>query len=126
MGDPDMIRLNIYAASAHFELRLPLLQVAKRAWETGKMATEEFREALKEPHLHLQEAERLLENETNENLPEGQLRETNKYINRVLMDRQESNKKLHFLLSLLALEVGMEVLRPGETGLGEGKFGRSN
>ena len=90
------------------------------------MATEEFREALKEPHLHLQvsilntiivtisivvtkvtfaiapffekhassvviiiltvvfftndhhdlqkEAERLLENETNENLPEGQLR----------------------------------------------------
>ena len=102
--------------------------MAKRAWETGKMATEEFREALKEPHLHLQvsivntiivtisivvtkvtfaiviapvfenhypsvvifilnvdfftndhydlqkEAERLLENETNENLPEGQLR----------------------------------------------------
>ena len=33
--------------------KLPL-QVAKRAWETGKMATEEFREALKEPHLHLQ------------------------------------------------------------------------
>jgi len=52
--DPDMIRLNIYAASAHFELHLPLLQVAKRAWETGKMATEEFREALREPHLHLQ------------------------------------------------------------------------
>ena len=26
--DPDMIRLNIYAASAHFELHLPLLQVA--------------------------------------------------------------------------------------------------
>ena len=25
--DPDMIRLNIYAASAHFELHLPLLQV---------------------------------------------------------------------------------------------------
>merc|ERR1711974_532732 len=48
--DPDMIRLNIYAASAHFELHLPLLQVAKRAWETGKMATEEFREALKEPY----------------------------------------------------------------------------
>ena len=33
--------------------KLPL-QVAKRAWETGKMATEEFREALREPHLHLQ------------------------------------------------------------------------
>ena len=28
--------------------------MAKRAWETGKMATEEFREALREPHLHLQ------------------------------------------------------------------------
>ena len=38
------------------------------------MATEEFREALKEPYQHLQRAERLLENETNENLPEGQLR----------------------------------------------------
>ena len=48
--------------------------MAKRAWETGKMATEEFREALKEPYQHLQRAERLLENETNENLPEGQLR----------------------------------------------------
>merc|ERR1712037_33110 len=72
--DRDMIRLNIYAASAHFELHLPLLQVAKRAWETGKMATEEFWEALMEPYQHLQQAERLLENETNENLPEGQLR----------------------------------------------------
>ena len=48
--------------------------MAKRAWETGKMATEELREALKEPYQHLQMAERLLENETNENLPEGQLR----------------------------------------------------
>ena len=28
--DPDMIRLNIYAASAHFELHLPLLQVERR------------------------------------------------------------------------------------------------
>ena len=27
--DPDMIRLNIYAASAHFELHLPLLQVER-------------------------------------------------------------------------------------------------
>ena len=27
--DPDMIRLNIYAASAHFELHLPLLQVGR-------------------------------------------------------------------------------------------------
>ena len=61
--------------------------MAKRAWETGKMATEEFREALKEPYQHLQRAERLLENETNENLPEGQLR------------AQVSRKKLHLLLS---------------------------
>lgn len=64
--DPDQIRLMIYSAAAHFELHLPLLQVkamasfpplsqvAKRAWESGKMATEEFREALKQPHLHLQ------------------------------------------------------------------------
>ena len=32
------------------------------------------RAALKEPHLHVRKALELLENETNDNLPEGQLR----------------------------------------------------
>ena len=32
------------------------------------------RSALKEPHFHVRKALELLENETNDNLPEGQLR----------------------------------------------------
>jgi len=72
--DPNLIRLNIYAAAAHFEIHLPLLQVAKRAWESGKLSTEEFRVELNEPHKHLQQAAKLLVNEENEMLPEGQLR----------------------------------------------------
>ena len=41
--DPSKIRLMIFAAAANFELHLPLLQVAKRKWEGGKISTEEFR-----------------------------------------------------------------------------------
>jgi len=72
--DPEHIRLSIFSAAAHFELHLPLLQVAKRKWEAGQMSTEEFREALKEPLKNCQIAAERLVNETNENLPEGQLR----------------------------------------------------
>ena len=36
--------------------------------------TRDCRDALKEPHLHVRKALELLENETNDNLPEGQLR----------------------------------------------------
>jgi len=72
--DPNLIRLMIFAAAANFELHLPLLQVAKRKWEKGTISTEEFREALKEPHHHVKTAVDLLANEDNENLPEGQLR----------------------------------------------------
>ena len=72
--DPNLIRLMVYAAAAHFEIHLPLLQVAKRAWESGKLSTEEFRVELNEPHKHLQQAAKLLVNEENEMLPEGQLR----------------------------------------------------
>ena len=62
------------------------------------MATEEFREALKEPYQHLQRAERLLENETNENLPEGQLRaqvsiKTSIYCFRLLVYRKRHGFK---------------------------------
>lgn len=71
--DPHMIRLNIYAAAAHFELHLPLLQRAKRAWEAGKLSTDEFRALLKEPHENILRAIQLLNDEENENLPEGQL-----------------------------------------------------
>jgi len=71
--DPDQIRLMIFSAAANFELHLPLLQVSKRKWESGQMSTEEFREALKVPHSHVKMAAKQLENETNENLPEGQL-----------------------------------------------------
>jgi len=74
MLDPSRIRLNIFAAAAYFELHLPLLQVAKRKWETGKLSTEEFRESLKEPHKNVSKTLELLANETNDNLPEGQLR----------------------------------------------------
>merc|ERR550534_2871071 len=72
--DPSKIRLMIFCAAAHFELHLPLLQVSKRKWEAGTISTEEFREALKEPYKHVKIATELLVNETNENLPEGQLR----------------------------------------------------
>jgi len=72
--DPANIRLNIFAATAHYELHLPLLQAGKRSWESGKLSTEEFREALREPHKHIVRALELLEDETNDNLPEGQLR----------------------------------------------------
>jgi len=72
--DPSKIRLMIFAAAANFELHLPLLQVAKRKWESGNISTEEFREALKEPYNHVKIAVDLLVNEDNENLPEGQLR----------------------------------------------------
>jgi len=73
MLDPSQIRLMIFSAAANFELHLPILQVAKRKWEAGQMSTEEFREALKEPHRRAQIAAKQLENETNSNLPEGQL-----------------------------------------------------
>jgi len=72
--DPSSVRLMIFSAAANFELHLPLLQVAKRKWEEGKLSTEEFREALKEPHQHVTKALKLLELETNDSLPEGQLR----------------------------------------------------
>jgi len=71
--DPNMIRLEVYAAAANFELHLPLLQIAKRKWETGKLSTEDFREELKKPHACVQKAIGLLRNEGNEMLPEGQL-----------------------------------------------------
>jgi len=74
MIDPHCIRLMIFAAAAHFELHMPLLQVAKRKWEAGQLSTEDFRSALKDPHTHVKTAVALLQNETNENLPEGQLR----------------------------------------------------
>merc|ERR1719483_41333 len=32
--DPSNIRLMVFCAAAHFELHLPLLQAAKRKWET--------------------------------------------------------------------------------------------
>jgi len=72
--DPHFIRLMIFAAAAHFELHMPLLQAAKRKWEAGKVSTEDFRASLLEPHRHVKKAVELLENETNDNLPEGQLR----------------------------------------------------
>jgi len=72
--DPHAIRLMIFAAAAHFELHMPLLQDAKRKWEAGKVSTEDFREALRDPHSHVKRAVELLQNETNDSLPEGQLR----------------------------------------------------
>ena len=45
--DPHAIRLMIFAAAAHFELHMPLLQDAKRKWEAGKVSTEDFRYNLK-------------------------------------------------------------------------------
>jgi len=74
MIDPNSIRLMIFAAAAYFELHMPLLQGAKRKWEGGKISTEEFRAALLEPHKYVKKAVDLLQNETNDNLPEGQLR----------------------------------------------------
>jgi len=71
--DPDMIRLEIYAAASHYELHLPLLQISKRKWETGKLSTEEFRTALEEPHKCITTAIELLQKEVNDMLPEGQL-----------------------------------------------------
>ena len=50
------------------------MQFGKRAWETGEMPTEEFRESLFEPRKLILEAMDLLRDETHENLPEGQLR----------------------------------------------------
>ena len=41
--DPHFIRLMIFAAAAHFELHMPLLQTAKRKWEKGQVSTEDFR-----------------------------------------------------------------------------------
>jgi len=71
--DPNMIRLEVYAAAAYFELHLPLLQISKRKWETGKLATEDFRKELEEPLDYVKKAVELLKGEVNENLPEGQL-----------------------------------------------------
>ena len=72
--DPAQVRLQIYTGSALFELHLPLLQYGKRKWEKGDMSTEEFRKTLYEPRDILQKALDVLSEETNENLPEGQLR----------------------------------------------------
>ncbi len=72
--DPHQVRLQIYTSVSLYEMHLPLLQYAKRAWETGEMPTEEFREALKEPHRLVQDALALIKDETHDNLPEGQLR----------------------------------------------------
>jgi len=72
--DPSMVRLQIYTGSALFELHLPLLQYGKRKWETGDMPTDEFRKTLYEPRDILIKALDYLREETNENLPEGQLR----------------------------------------------------
>jgi len=71
--DPNMIRLEVYAAAANFELHLPLLQISKRKWETGKLSTEDFREELKIPHSYVEKSINLLNKEDNEMLPEGQL-----------------------------------------------------
>jgi len=71
--DPNMIRLEVYAAAAYFELHLPLLQISKRKWETGKMSTEDFRAELEEPYQCVKKAIELLKEEGNELLPEGQL-----------------------------------------------------
>jgi len=72
--DPNAVRLQIYTAVALYELHLPLLQYGKRAWETGELPTEEFRESLFEPRKLLLEAMDMLKDETHDNLPEGQLR----------------------------------------------------
>ena len=64
----------IYTAVSLYELHLPLLQYGKRAWESGEMPTEEFRESLFEPRKLILEAMDLLKDETHDNLPEGQLR----------------------------------------------------
>lgn len=72
--DPSKVRLQIYIGVSLFELHLPMLQYGKRAWESGEMSTEEFRKTLSEPHSCLLEAMDLLKDETNEQLPEGQLR----------------------------------------------------
>lgn len=72
--DPAMVRLQIYTASSLFELHLPLLQYGKRKWETGELATDDFRKTLYEPKDILTQAMELLQDEQNDNLPEGQLR----------------------------------------------------
>lgn len=72
--DPHNIRLMVFNAAAQFELHLPLLQLSKRKWEAGKISTEEFRAELVEPHNCVKATVAQLANETNENLPEGQLR----------------------------------------------------
>lgn len=72
--DPSMVRLQIYAGAALFELHLPLLQYGKRQWETGNMPTDEFRKTLYEPRDCLKHALELLQDETHDALPEGQLR----------------------------------------------------
>lgn len=72
--DPCFARLQVYTAAAYFELHLPLLQYGKRKWETGEFPTEEFRDTLFEPRDLLRKAAELLKEETNDLLPEGQLR----------------------------------------------------
>jgi len=72
--DPSMVRLQIYTASSLFELHLPLLQFGKRKWETGELATDDFRKTLYEPRDILQQGLDMLQEEQNESLPEGQLR----------------------------------------------------
>lgn len=72
--DPALVRLQIYTGSAMFELHLPLLQYGKRKWETGDLPTEDFRKTLYEPRDILKQALDILREETNPNLPEGQLR----------------------------------------------------
>ena len=52
--------IQIYTAVALYELHLPLLQYGKRAWETGEMPTEQFRESLFEPRSLILEAMDLL------------------------------------------------------------------
>jgi len=69
-----MVRLQIYTASSLFELHLPLLQFGKRKWETGELATDDFRKTLYEPRDILQQGLDMLQEEQNESLPEGQLR----------------------------------------------------
>jgi len=89
--DPAMVRLQIYTGSSLFELHLPLLQYGKRKWETGELPTEDFRKTLYEPRDILKRAQDILKEETNEKLPEGQLRIQ---INETLSQLEEFMKTL--------------------------------
>jgi len=89
--DPAMVRLQIYTGSSLFELHLPLLQYGKRKWEIGELPTEDFRKTLYEPRDILKRAQDILKEETNEKLPEGQLRIQ---INETLSQLEEFMKTL--------------------------------